>query len=72
MRASDIVHVLFGFLASILNQEWLLTLLYIFYQTVDLLGDEDIEELKNDIVEYVVGLVAGFFMRCLFARALAC
>jgi hypothetical protein len=72
MRASDIAHVLFGVLASLFNHEWLFTAIYIFYQVVDFIGDRDVEEVKNDIVEYVVGLVAGLFMRCLFARALAC
>jgi hypothetical protein len=60
MRASDIVHVLFGVLAPLLNQEWLLTLIYITYQLIDFIGDEDIKEIKNDIIEYAVGLLIGF------------
>jgi hypothetical protein len=72
MRASDLAHVLFGVLAPLLNQEWLFTLLYVFYQLIDFIGDEDIKEIKNDIIEYAVGLLIGFFMRCFFAYTLAC
>jgi hypothetical protein len=64
MRVSDIVHVLFGFLASMLNQEWLLTLLYVFYQLIDFISDKNTKEIKNDIIEYTAGLIIGFFMRC--------
>jgi hypothetical protein len=62
MHVSDIAHVLFGLLASLLNQEWLFTLIYITYQLVDLIGGESPEELKGDIVEYALGLLAGLLV----------
>jgi hypothetical protein len=64
VKVYDIVHVLFGVLASLFNHEWLFTTIYIFYQLIDFIGDKDVKEVKNDIIEYVVGLVIGFFVRC--------
>jgi hypothetical protein len=72
VRASDIAHFVFGVLAPLLGHEWLFTTIYLFYQVIDLIGDRNVEEVKNDIIEYALGLIAGLFMRCLFARALAC
>jgi hypothetical protein len=46
VKVYDIVHVLFGFLASMLNQEWLLTLLYVFYQLMDFISDKNTKEIK--------------------------
>jgi hypothetical protein len=64
VKVYDIVHVLFGVLASLFNHEWLFTTIYLFYQLIDFIGDKDVKEVKNDIIEYVVGLVIGFFVRC--------
>jgi hypothetical protein len=49
VKIHDIIHVLFGFLASMLSQEWLFTAIYLFYQIVDFIGDKDVKEVKNDI-----------------------
>jgi hypothetical protein len=62
MHLTDIAHFALGFLASMLNQEWLFTVIYITYQLVDLIGGESPEELKGDIVEYALGLLAGLLV----------
>jgi hypothetical protein len=71
MHVSDIAHVLFGLLASLLNQEWLFTAIYLFYQLVDLIGGESPEEVKRDIVEYALGLLVGLFVRLLHSYILS-
>jgi hypothetical protein len=70
MHVSDIAHFALGLLASLLNQEWLFTLIYITYQLVDYYCEKNCKELKEDIVEYALGLLLGLFARWLHSYIL--
>jgi hypothetical protein len=54
-----IVHGLIGFTAVILGLQFEITLSYLVYQIIDFIEGEDPEEVQGDIVEYILGLLAG-------------
>jgi len=61
----SVVHVVFGFLAAILHQEWLLTTIFLVKQILDFLDCEDAAETSGDIVEFVAGMLLGWFIQLL-------
>jgi len=67
-KLSNIAHLCFGFLAAILGYEHLFTAVYLAYQVVDLLCEKRCEEFKEDIVEYVLGLLAGALIKLYILR----
>jgi hypothetical protein len=61
---TDTIHVIYGFITSYTSFfNPLLSILffisYFAYQLVDYLGEPDVNEMKEDIVEYTIGLVVG-------------
>ena len=61
---TDIAHVVYGFITSYTSffnpaLSVLFFVSYFAYQLVDYLGEPDVNEIKEDIVEYCVGLVGG-------------
>ena len=60
---SDVSHFLFGFLGALLGYEYLFTAVFIVYQVVDLLCEKSCEEFKRDLIEYVLGLLAGVLVK---------
>jgi len=62
-KLSNIVHTLYGFIGALLGYEWLFTTIYILYQLVDYYHSRDYEEVKEDIVEYTLGLILGIIVK---------
>jgi hypothetical protein len=60
----SVFHVLFGFWAVLLNMEYLFTAIFLVKQFGDayFLG-EDWGETSGDIVEYVIGLIIGLWLK---------
>jgi hypothetical protein len=61
---TDIAHVVYGFITSytsffnpVLSTFFFIS--YLVYQLFDYLGEQDISEMKEDIVEYAIGLAVG-------------
>jgi hypothetical protein len=62
---TDVAHVILGIVAELTNTTPTITALYIAYQLVDYIAEKDVEEIKEDIVEYTVGLVIGAIIKTL-------
>ena len=60
---SNTAHFLYGFIGALLGCEWLFTTIYILYQLVDYYHSRDYEEVKEDIVEYTLGLILGIIVK---------
>jgi hypothetical protein len=61
------IHFIYGVITSLVSfynntLSLLFVIVYVLYQLVDYLGDKDTIELKNDILEYACGLIAGLFI----------
>jgi hypothetical protein len=63
MLISDIIHIMYGFIGAMLNYEYLFTTIYMIYQVVDYYHNRDFEEIKKDIIEYIVGLTLGVIVK---------
>ena len=64
---SDLAHVAFGAIGSVFGSALEFTVAYIAYQIIDFMAEKNIEELKEDIIEYVIGLAIGTITKTLFS-----
>jgi hypothetical protein len=60
---TNIAHVILGVIAELTNTTPAITATYITYQLVDFMIERNAEEIKEDIVEYVAGLVIGAIIK---------
>jgi hypothetical protein len=65
---TNIAHTVLGIVAELTNTTPAITAIYIAYQLVDYLAEKDVEEIKEDIVEYTIGLVIGAIIKTLILK----
>jgi len=64
---TDISHILYGIIGSLTGNTLEFTIIYITYQVFDFLLERNIEELKEDIIEYAIGITIGAVVKTLFS-----
>jgi len=67
MDLGSVVHVICGHLAVLFRQEWLLTVIFLVKQILDVFDGEDVAETSGDIAEFVFGMMIGWTVQLLIA-----
>jgi hypothetical protein len=65
---TNIAHMVLGIIAELTNTTPAITAIYIAYQLVDFMIERNAEEIKEDIVEYTIGLVIGAIIKTLIFK----